>query len=67
MRLDARVASCSIRITCSGVELLVVEQQAIVRRERHPDRSIAFERAALLREEFGRAGYVSAAGLDERR
>jgi hypothetical protein len=56
---------CAIAAGCAGVELHLVEGETITRRERHADRSTAYERARELRVGFERAGYVLAdeAGL----
>lgn len=51
------VASCSITRGCAGVDLQVIEGDIVTRRERHPDRSTAYERALSLRREYERAGY----------
>ena len=51
------VASCSITRGCAGVDLEVIEGTIVTRRERHPDRSTAYERAVALRLEYERAGY----------
>ncbi|MEO8076922.1 MAG: hypothetical protein ABI818_11360 [Acidobacteriota bacterium] len=48
----ARPVRCAVIPGCGGVDLLVVEGETITRRERHPDRSTAYERARALRREF---------------
>jgi hypothetical protein len=49
---------CAVVAGCAGLDLQVVEGETITRRERHGDRSTAYERARELRAEYQRAGYV---------
>jgi hypothetical protein len=51
---------CAIAAGCAGVDLHLVEGETITRRERHADRSTAYERARELRAGYERAGYVLA-------
>jgi hypothetical protein len=54
-RRGSRPVRCAVVAGCHGVELLVVEGETIVRRERYADRSTAYERGRALRAEFERS------------
>jgi hypothetical protein len=53
---DARVC-CVVQRGCAGIELQIVEGEAVSRRERYPDRSTAYERSLGVRAEFAARGY----------
>ena len=54
----ARRVVCSIVRGCSGVQLKVTVDDAVLRQEQYPDSSIAYERARQVRAEFERDGYA---------
>jgi hypothetical protein len=53
---------CALERGCAGVELQIVEEDVVSRRERYPDRSSAYERSRGIRAEFDARGYETAAG-----
>jgi hypothetical protein len=57
-RRGQAVVRCSMRDGCAGVDLQIVADEMIARRERHADRSSAYERARELRAEYARTGYA---------
>ena len=57
-RLGEKTLTCSLRPGCVGVDLLIIEGEQVIRRERYPDQSTACERSRDLNSDFVRRGYV---------
>ena len=52
VRAGADVLECTLVPGCAGIDLDVRRNGVLVRRERYPDRGLAAERAAALRQAF---------------
>lgn len=61
-RLGEKTLTCSLRPGCVGVDLLIIDGEQVIRRERYPDRSTACERSRDLNRDFVRRGYVLEVG-----
>jgi len=48
---------CTVASSCAGVDIQIAEGGTLIRRERYPDRSTAYERARAIRREYEDAGY----------
>jgi hypothetical protein len=53
----ALAVQCTVASSCVGVDVQIAEGGTVIRRERYPDRSTAYERASAIRREYEDAGY----------
>jgi hypothetical protein len=51
------VVFCVVQRGCGGIDLQIVEGELVLRRERYPDRSTAYERSQGVRAEYAARGY----------
>jgi hypothetical protein len=57
VQCGAVAVRCTVTSGCSGVDVQVIADGTIIRRERYPDRSVACERARAIRREYEDEGY----------
>jgi hypothetical protein len=57
LRCGAVAVQCTVTSACAGVDVRITQDGAMIRRERYPDRSVAYERARAIRREYEDEGY----------
>jgi hypothetical protein len=56
-RCGAAAVQCALTSGCAGIDVQVIQDGSVIRRERYADRSVAYERARAIRLEYEEAGY----------